>query len=495
VEGKYLAELAAAAGGQQRGDAWVTGVAYDSRRVRPGDLFCAIRGFRTDGHRFVRDAQLKGAVAALVEDWAAVPPGLPAVRVPNSRVAMARVAAAFWEHPSRKLWMIGVTGTNGKTTTTHLIRAILERGGMPTGLMGTVHTLVGSEEWPVDRTTPEAPDLQATLARMVERGMRAVVMEVSSHALALARVDGVLYDVGVFTNLTQDHLDFHGDFEAYFAAKARLFEGLPDAPRKGPVAAVLNADDLWAGRLVGLTRAPTLTYGIEAPGDVRAEDVRLESGGASFQAVLPDGTTWRVRLPLAGRFNVANALAAMAVGYLAGISGERMAEALAAMPGVPGRFERIDCGQPFAVVVDYAHSPDGIQNVLAAAREVTRGRVIAVFGAGGDRDRTKRPLMGRAAGGIADLVVLTSDNPRSEDPLAIIADIEAGVRETPARYLVEPDRRAAIRRAVQEAAEGDMILILGKGHETYQIFRDRTIHFDDREVSRAILEESGYPCR
>jgi UDP-N-acetylmuramoyl-L-alanyl-D-glutamate--2,6-diaminopimelate ligase len=495
MEGKHLADLAAAAGGEVRGAAWVTGVAYDSRRVRPGDLFCAVRGFRTDGHRYVADARARGAVAALVEDWEAVPADLPAIRVPNSRVAMASVAAAFWDHPSRHLWTIGVTGTNGKTTTTHLIRTILEAGGMPTGLTGTVHTLVGAEEWPVERTTPEAPDLQATLARMVERGMRAVVMEVSSHALALARVDGVLYDVGVFTNLTQDHLDFHADFEAYFAAKARLFERLPGSAQKGPVAAVLNADDLWAGRLVGLTRAPVLTYGLGGTADARAEDIRLEDTGTAFRAILPDGAAVPVRIPLAGRFNVANALAALTVGHLAGIDPERMAAALAGMSGVPGRFERIDCGQPFAVVVDYAHSPDGIQNVLRAAREVTRGRVVVVFGAGGDRDRTKRPLMGRAAGAVADLVVLTSDNPRSEDPLAILADIEAGVRETTAEYLVEPDRREAIRRAFAGAAPGDIVLILGKGHETYQIFRDRTIHFDDREVSREILGEQGYRCR
>jgi UDP-N-acetylmuramoyl-L-alanyl-D-glutamate--2,6-diaminopimelate ligase len=489
-----LRQLAAVLDAEQRGDAMVRGLAYDSRRVEPGDLFCAIRGFHTDGHRYIGEARARGAVACLVEDASFVPEGFPALVVPQSRLATALVAGAFYGWPADKLWMIGVTGTNGKTTTTHLIRSLLEAKGILTGLTGTVHTLIGDREWPVVRTTPEAPDLQATLRRMADAGMRACVMEVSSHALALERVAGTHYDVGVFTNLTRDHLDFHRDFEDYFAAKARLFEHLGEGPEKGPRAAILNADDVWAGRLIGLTRAPVMTYAIDTAADVMAEAVSLSDRGSAFVLRVPSGEAASVRLPLAGRFNVSNALAAAAVGVLAGLSADALADALSSAPGVPGRFERVDCGQPFAVIVDYAHSPDGLENVLRTAREITRGRVTVVFGAGGDRDRPKRPLMGEVAGRLADSIIVTSDNPRSEDPEAILRDIEQGVRPTGASYRLEVDRRTAIARAVAEAEPGDVVLVAGKGHETYQIFRDRTIHFDDREEVRAALMRRGYPC-
>jgi UDP-N-acetylmuramoyl-L-alanyl-D-glutamate--2,6-diaminopimelate ligase len=490
-----LSELGAAIGAEVRGEAEVLGITHDSRRARAGDLFCAIPGFRTDGHRYIEDARRRGAVACLVERWDTVPPGMPGLLVLQSRAATARAAAVFFGHPSRLLWMVGVTGTNGKTTTTHLIRHILEQGGhIPTGLMGTVHTLMGPNEWHEDRTTPEAPDLQATLRQMVDYGMQAVAMEVSSHSLSLHRVDDVAYDVGVFTNLTQDHLDFHRDFEDYFSAKAQLFERLGQGPEKGPRAAVLNADDDWAGRLVGLTPAPIVTYGLRHPADVRAEQVQLGRDGARFVAVMPDGERATVYLTLSGRYNVSNALAAMAVGYLRGVPAERMAEVLAHQPGVPGRFERIDCGQPFSVVVDYAHSPDGLENILRAIREFIHGRVILVFGAGGDRDQAKRPLMGAVAGRLADLTVSTTDNPRSEDAAAIADQFEAGIRSARGRFVRELDRSRAIRLALDEARPDDLVLVAGKGHEDYQIYRDRIEHFDDREEVRKALAERGFAC-
>jgi UDP-N-acetylmuramoyl-L-alanyl-D-glutamate--2,6-diaminopimelate ligase len=491
-----LSQLAEKVGAEVRGDADIVGITYDSRRARNGDLFCAIPGFRTDGHRYVEDARRRGAVACLVEHWDAVPAGMPAMAVRQARAATARVAAVFFGHPSHQLWMVGVTGTNGKTTTTHLIRTILEQAlGMPTGLMGTVHTLMGSNEWHEDRTTPEAPDLQATLRQMADFGMQAVAMEVSSHSLSLHRVDDVAYDVGVFTNLTQDHLDFHHDFEDYFGAKAQLFERLGAGPAKGPRAAILNADDAWAGRLVGLTRVPIISYGHAHPADVRAEAVRLGRDGAHFTAVLPNGDRAAVHLTLSGRFNVSNALAAMAVGYLRGLSAESMAGALATQPGVPGRFEAIHCGQPYGVVVDYAHTPDGLENMLTAIREFVRGRVILVFGAGGDRDQAKRSLMGAVAGRLTDLTVSTVDNPRSEDPEAIATQFEAGIAQVGGRFIREMDRRRAIGLALDEARPDDLVLIAGKGHENYQIYRDHTEHFDDREEARAALAERGFPCR
>jgi UDP-N-acetylmuramoyl-L-alanyl-D-glutamate--2,6-diaminopimelate ligase len=490
-----LSELAAGVGLTATGDVDVLGITYDSRRTRAGDLFCAIPGFRTDGHRYVEDARRRGAVACLVERESAVPSGMPYIPVQSARVSTARVAACFFGHPSRNLWMVGVTGTNGKTTTTHLIRTVLEQAaGIPTGLMGTVHTVMGANEWHEDRTTPEAPDLQATLRQMADFGMRAVAMEVSSHALALHRVDQVYYDVGVFTNLTQDHMDFHRDFEDYFAAKAQLFERLGEGPVKGPRAAILNADDAWAGRLVGYTRMPILTYGIAQRADVRAIDVRIDRYGADFTAVLPDGSKTPVHLKLSGRYNVSNALAALAVGHLQGLPGPRMAEALASQAGVPGRFELIDCGQPFGVIVDYAHTPDGMENVLRAIREFVHGRVILVFGAGGDRDQAKRPLMGEVAGRLTDLFVVTTDNPRSEDAADIATQVEQGIRAAGGQFIREMDRRVAIRRAFADARPEDLVLIAGKGHENYQIYRDHTEYFDDREEARAALRERGFVC-
>ena len=471
------------------GSVAVTGIQHDSRQVEKGDLFCAIPGFRTDGHLYCSEALSRGAAAFLVEREEALPHGAAGIVVDNARLALAVCADVFYGHPSGRLWMVGVTGTNGKTTTTHLVRAVLEGSDVPCGLTGTLHTLIGAETFRVIRTTPEAPDLQRILRHMADRGMRAAVMEVSSHALALARVNGVDYDVGVFTNLTQDHLDFHKDFESYFRAKALLFERLGDGPKKGPRAAILNADDPYVERLKAVTPVPILTYGLNAGADIRAGQLQITSRGVQFLATFPSGVQQPVSFGMPGRFNVLNALAAMAVGHVYGLAPDTMAEALARYQGVPGRFERIDEGQPYSVIVDYAHTPDGLANALSTAREFAIGKIGVVFGAGGDRDRGKRPLMGEVAGKFSDWTVLTADNPRSEDPVDIIHEIEAGIQAVGGRWQVELDRERAIKLALSQAQPGDVVLIVGKGHETYQIYRDGTIHFDDREVARQVLRE------
>lgn len=471
------------------GNVAVTGIQHDSRQVEKGDLFCAIPGFRTDGHFYCQEAKTRGAAAFLVEREDAIPPGWPGIVVDNARLALAAVADIFYGHPSGRLWMVGVTGTNGKTTTTHLVRAVLEGSDIPCGLTGTLHTLIGAESFKVVRTTPEAPDLERILRHMADRGMRAAVMEVSSHALALSRVDGVDYDVGVFTNLTQDHLDFHKDFESYFRAKALLFERLGDGLNKGPRAAVINGDDPYAGRFKDVTQVPVVTYGLGEGVDVRATQLQITSRGAQFLATFPSGVQQPVSFGMPGRFNVLNALAAMTVGHVYGLRPDTMAEALARYKGVPGRFERIDEGQPFSVIVDYAHTPDGLANALSTAREFAIGKIGVVFGAGGDRDRGKRPLMGEMAGKYSDWTVLTADNPRSEDPMDIIHEIETGIQAVGGRWQVELDRERAIKLAINQAQPGDVVLIVGKGHETYQIYRDGTIHFDDREVARQVLRE------
>lgn len=467
----------------------VTGIQHDSRQVEPGDLFCAIPGFRTDGHLYCEEAANHGAAAFLLEHEDVLPSGSSGIVVENARLALARASDVFYGHPSGRLWMVGVTGTNGKTTTTHLVRAVLEGSDVPCGLTGTLHTLVGPETLKVVRTTPEAPDLQRLLRHMADLGMRAAVMEVSSHALALSRVEGVDYDVGVFTNLTQDHLDFHKDFESYFRAKAMLFESLSNGAAKGPKAAVINGDDPYSERLAALVEVPVVTYGLGEHVDIRATQLQITGRGVQFLASFPSGVQQPVSFGMPGRFNVLNALAAMAVGFIYGLKPDTMAEALSRYPGVPGRFERIDEGQPFSIIVDYAHTPDGLANALMTAREFALGKIGLVFGAGGDRDRGKRAMMGEVAGRLADWTVLTADNPRSEDPLDIIHEIERGVRQAGGRWQVELDRKRAIRLAVMQSQPGDVLLIVGKGHETYQIYRDGTIHFDDREVARQVLRE------
>ncbi|NPV91491.1 MAG: UDP-N-acetylmuramoyl-L-alanyl-D-glutamate--2,6-diaminopimelate ligase [Firmicutes bacterium] len=468
----------------------INGVQYDSRRIRPGDLFVAVPGLKNDGHLFVDGAVEAGAAAVVVERMDAAPSGAVVVQVRDSRTALSRLAAAFYGEPGRRLRMIGVTGTNGKTTTTHLIEAMLKAAGRPTGLLGTIGGRMGEQSFPVAHTTPESLDLQELLARMLREGAECVVMEVSSHALALKRVADCEFDVGVFTNLTQDHLDFHTGMDDYREAKQLLFSRLGEGEAKtGTKYAVINRDDPAAEFFIQASTAPVITFGINSDAAVSARDLEITLRGVSFTAVTPGGEI-DVQLQISGRFNVYNALAAVAVGWREGIDPAVIRSALAGVEGVPGRFEAVSEGQEFAVVVDYAHTPDGMENVLSTARGITRERLITVFGCGGDRDRTKRPLMGEAAARWSDYVIVTSDNPRTENPGRIIDDILPGVSGMPSeRYEVIEDRRSAIRRAVGMARPGDIVVIAGKGHETYQIVGTETFPFDDRKVAREALRE------
>ena len=454
-------------------DVEITGLHYRSSDVRPGGLFFCVPGFKADGHDFAPDAVERGAVALVGERRLEL--GVPEVVVADVRAAMGPAAARYYGDPTATLRVVGITGTNGKTTTAFLTRAILERAGVQTGLLGTVKSIVGGVEKPVERTTPEGIDLQATFRRMVDAGDEACVMEVSSHALELGRATGIRFACRVFTNLTQDHLDFHPDMEAYFAAKRRLFEA--------PGAAVVNVDDEYGRRLAD-ELSGVVTYAVERAADYRARDVRFDPSGSSFTCDTPDGEiAIETRLP--GLFNVQNALAAIAAARALDVELETARDALAEAERVAGRFEPVDEGQPFTVLVDYAHTPEALDNVLRAARELTDGRVHVVFGAGGDRDRAKRPLMGKAAAELADRVVVTSDNPRSENPDAIIDEILEGTGPGVER---EPDRRRAIALAVSTAAPGDVVVVAGKGHEQGQEFEDgRKEPFDDVTVVREAL--------
>jgi UDP-N-acetylmuramoyl-L-alanyl-D-glutamate--2,6-diaminopimelate ligase len=446
--------------------------------VSDGSLFFCVRGAKVDGHDFAPQAAAAGAAALVVERELETP--LPQVLVADSRAAMAPLAARFWGEPTRELEMAGITGTNGKTTTAYLLRSILEADDRQCGLLGTVKQVVGEVEREVVRTTPEAIDLQSTFRQMLDAGDRACVMEVSSHALALRRADAIDFDVALFTNLTQDHLDFHVTMDDYFAAKRLLFEA-------GPGASVVNVDDSYGRRLAA--EIDCITFSAEgAEADYRATEVSIDAAGAEF-AVEGPGESLRVRTPLPGHFNVANALGALTAAAALGVGPEIAADALSRSGRVPGRFEPVDEGQQFTVLVDYAHTPDSLENVLRAARRLTSGRLISVFGAGGDRDRDKRPKMGRVGTELSDLAVITSDNPRSEEPAAIIAQILSGVDDTDG-VEVEGDRRAAISYSLAQAAPGDTVVIAGKGHEQGQEFEGgRKVPFDDREVAREELRK------
>ncbi len=476
----------------------VTGVQHDSRQVRPGDLFACIPGQRADGHAFIGQAVAAGAAAVLVEGEGPFPAAgrAPVVRVPSTRAALGPLAARVYGDPTRALTLVGVTGTNGKTTTTYLVEAMLEAAGWRAGVVGTIQYRCGGVAFEGERTTPEASDLQALLARMRDMGARAVAMEVSSHALALGRVEGCAFDVAVFTNLTQDHLDFHGTLEAYFAAKAALFRKLGEGGKPAPTA-VVNAEDPWAHRLPVPSGARRLTFGLGAGVDLRPEGIEFSLEGIRGRFLTPAGTI-PVASALPGQHNVANLLAATGAALACGVPPEAVARGIASVRAVPGRFEKMEMGQPFGVVVDYAHTPDALERTLTTARELTQGRVVVVFGCGGDRDRTKRPLMGAAAARLADFSVITSDNPRSERPAAIIAEIEAGAKKAvddAGRYVTILDRREAIAYALAEARPGDLVVIAGKGHETYQIIGPRSIPFDDRVVAREALQELGFGGR
>ena len=454
-------------------DATVTGVTHRAQDVRPGDVYAALPGSTAHGADFAGQARANGAVAALSDRETE----LPTLVVADPRKVLGDLSRWVYGDPSAAMDVVGVTGTNGKTTTAYMVESAFRAAGRTTGLVGTVETRVADEVLESARTTPEAPDLQALLAVMRERGVSGVGMEVSSHGLALGRVDGTTFAAAVFTNLSQDHLDFHRDMESYFKAKASLFT------RERAKVAVVNVDDAYGRRLVERTHLPVVTTSAEGArlADWQARDVDLGLDGATFRVVAA-GVDARVRLRLPAAYNVANALGALAALTSVGVDLDAAIAGVEALTGVPGRLERVDRGQPFLAVVDYAHSPDSVASVLRALRPLTDGRVIVVLGCGGDRDRDKRPLMGRAAAEGADLVVATSDNPRSEDPLAILDAMVAGVREVGTRHVVEPDRAAAIRLAVAEARPGDVVLVAGKGHEQGQTFGDVTVPFDDRVV-------------
>jgi UDP-N-acetylmuramoyl-L-alanyl-D-glutamate--2,6-diaminopimelate ligase len=453
----------------------VRDLAYDTRAVGPGAAFFCVPGEHADGHDFAVEAVERGAVALVVER--AVEPEVPQLVVPSSRAAMATAADVFFGEPTRELGVAGVTGTNGKTTTAFLLYAILEAAGRRPGLLGTVENRIGGEVRPVVRTTPEAIDLQRTFRELLDAGNRSVAMEASSHAAALHRLDRVRFDALVFTNLTQDHLDFHGTMEEYFVAKRRLFMGAAPPP------AAVNVGDAWGRQLaeeLGDTyRAPLITFGFADDAEIRPSELVLDGAGARFEA---GGI--ELQTSLRGRFNVENVLGAVAAGILLDVDEDEIAAGVRALEGVPGRFEAVDEGQPFTVLVDYAHTPDSLDNVLRTAREIAGGRVLVVFGAGGDRDRGKRPLMGRIAADLADVVVVTSDNPRSEQPLAIIQDILQGAGTN---VEIDPDRASAISRAVELAEAGDVVLIAGKGHEQGQEIGGEKLPFDDRQVAREAL--------
>jgi UDP-N-acetylmuramoyl-L-alanyl-D-glutamate--2,6-diaminopimelate ligase len=487
-----------------RGDPHVEikGIAYDSRQVRPGDLFVCIKGFRFDGHDFIDDAMARGAAGLIVDkrslqrDHDGIIQGsipgigsIPIIYTEDSRQALALVGAHFYDYPSQKLRLIGITDTNGKTTTTYLIKSILETAGWKVGLIGTIQNMIGDTVLPAEHTTPESVDLQYLLSRMVASGCDFAVMEVSSHALKLQRTAGSEFDIGVFTNLSQDHLDFHASFQDYLDTKTGFFADLGQMVTKEAKMAVLNFDDDYVNYISKRVNVPIMTYGTKEGATYRARDIVIEPSGLTYRLEHAGGEA-QISLPITGYFNVYNSLAALSACLAAGVSLPVTIKGLREARPVPGRLEPVDQGQDFTVLVDYAHTPDGLENVLETVNGLTQGRNIVVFGCGGDRDRTKRPLMGEIAGKMADIVIVTSDNPRSEVPASICEEVSIGVKKTigdkPWEVII--DRRQAIFRAIDMARPGDVVLIAGKGHETYQILKDHTIHFDDREEATRALK-------
>jgi UDP-N-acetylmuramoyl-L-alanyl-D-glutamate--2,6-diaminopimelate ligase len=465
-------------------------VACDSRKVQPRALFFALHGAKADGNEFIRDAVSRGAAAIASEESApaAIPSSVAWIQVREARKALAVAAANFFGHPAEALQLVAVTGTNGKTTTTSLIDAIVKASGAKTGLFGTIayHTPLG--EYPAPNTTPGSVDLQGFLAEICDAGGKFGVLEASSHSLAMDRLWGCHFAAAVFTNLTREHMDYHKTFDDYFAAKKKLFEGTGAG---APEVAVINTDDEYGKRLIGLAKK-TVTYGLENGADITTKKFQLTFNGLAFAAQTPNGKV-QVTSPLVGRINVYNILAAIGAAQALGLSNEVIEAGIRNLESVSGRFQRIDLGQPYFVVVDYAHTDDALENLIRTARELNpKGRIITLFGCGGGKDRTKRPVMGEVTGRLSDLTILSSDNPRTEDPLKIISDIIVGLQKTPGKYLIEPDREKAIGVAMDEARPGDIILLAGKGHENYQILADRTLEFDDRDMARRALRERGY---
>ena len=465
-------------------------VACDSRKVEAGTLFFALHGAKVDGNAFVRDAIAKGAAAIASEENppAALPAGVPWIRVREARKALAITAANFFGRPAEALQLIAVTGTNGKTTTTSILDSIVKASGAKTGLFGTIayHTPAGN--YPAPNTTPESVDLQGFLAETRDAGGRYAVLEASSHALSMDRLWGCHFAAAVFTNLTREHMDYHKTFDDYFAAKRRLFIGTGAGV---PEVAVINIDDEYGKRLAGFAKT-TVTYGLESAADITTKKFQLTFSGLSFMAQTPKGKI-QVSSRLVGRINVYNILAAIGAAQALDLSNEVIEAGIRNLESVSGRFQRIDLGQPYFVVVDYAHTDDALESLIRTARELNpKGRIITLFGCGGGKDRTKRPVMGEAAGRLSDVTILSNDNPKTEDPLKIISDIVVGLQKTNGKYLIEPDREKAIALAMDQALPGDIVLLAGKGHENYQILADRTLEFDDREQARRALSERGY---
>ena len=494
---ELIAEIPAE-GSTGSSDAPITGIEYDSRRVRSGSVFVAMKGGSTDGNKFIEKAVAAGALGIITDSphtfdhLTVYQAGLPALEVEHGRRALAQASAAFFLHPERKLAAIGITGTNGKTTTAFLTESLLNAAARKTVLIGTIEYHVAGEVRPSVHTTPESRDLFALMAEGADRGATELIAEVSSHALDQGRMAGILFDVAVFTNLTRDHLDYHQTMEKYFEAKRLLFDGkIYPAPR----VAVVNAHDERAKQIAAAARragAEVRMYGIGA-GEWRAVNYSLTPSGAILQIEGPPGRA-EVHSKLAGEVNILNLLAAFTAAHARGVPFNDLVTAVPTLNPVPGRFQPVDAGQPFTVIVDYAHTDDALRNLTALARQMTAQagkRVITVFGCGGDRDRTKRPTMGAAAGAGSDYVVATSDNPRSEDPLAIISEIEPGLKSSGVKFTIEPDRTAAIKTAIEAAEPGDVVLIAGKGHEKVQILNEGTIPFDDTEVARTVLQELG----
>jgi UDP-N-acetylmuramoyl-L-alanyl-D-glutamate--2,6-diaminopimelate ligase len=467
----------------------ISDIVFDSRRVTPGCLFVALRGAKVDGRDFI-PAAIKAGARAVVSDQSTAIEGATLVAASDPLAILAPLSLRFWDNPSKKLLMIGITGTNGKTTTSYILESIFNAAGWKIGVMGTINYRFSGKCEPAPNTTPFASEIQRFLAAAANAGGRAVIMEVSSHALALGRIGGVDFDVAVFTNLTQDHLDFHNTLEEYGRAKSLLFEGIdPQSDKPYARRAVLNMDDPWSERIKGVSRVPVTGYRLNRQADVFAKKIESDASGSSFVLQGPRGLSLPVRLRLVGEYNVLNALAAAAAALSQGIDPEAIRKGLETIKGVPGRMERIDTDKPFSVIVDFAHTDDALRNTMAALRRLKPARLLTVFGCGGDRDRTKRPLMGEVAARMSDEVIVTSDNPRSEDPQKITLDVEVGIRRVRSdHYEIIVDREEAIDKALHMARPGDIVLLAGKGHETYQILHDKTVPFDDREVARKLLK-------
>jgi len=460
---------------------YINGISYDSRKVQPGDVFVAIKGFKADGHDYILQAIANGAVAIVAERDITISDEILFIKVSDTRLALALMSRAFYGYPDEKLRLIGVTGTNGKTSVTYMVKSVLEYAGRRVGLIGTIQNMIGDRAIYAERTTPESLDLYKLLNQMVQEDIQDVVMEVSSHSLVLNRIAGCIFDVGVFTNLTEDHLDFHRTMEDYFAAKLKLFYSSN--------AVVTNLDDPYGREIYDIFKDHKLvTYAVENNAQITASDIKSDARGSVFNMNI-DGAIKPVKINIPGYFSIYNALAAAGACHALAIEADDIAKGLGGLKGVPGRFEVLDTPTDFTVIIDYAHTPDGLENILKSVKKITQGRVIALFGCGGDRDPIKRAIMGEIAGRYADFCIITSDNPRSEEPMAIIRQIEEGIRKTRCPYVIIENRKEAIKYGLHMAEKNDVLLLAGKGHETYQILRDKTIHFDEREIVHELLEE------